>query len=296
MHIFNQRGDRLIINRQTNFQIIPDMAIDRMGIPVIGPLFQLGDPRLIRIFHHHGNEIHPRFDQTTSHQCTLPPTMPTITVANRVGFQRQIKGLFGSVAGQNVDRPLLITVHRIHEPRSINLPLDPVETPQQRHPITKPLFDCRDWTDVRDHKVWCRRIPFDIKRRIGRAEIRCTLRKDIVNPPPRIQGNIIRNPVMNMITTLGDDGPRGRSIVDGIDRGQRNSPRHQPLVTTTVVGKRMRHRSDHGKSICHRGMSRHQLTNIKPGDIGRNRMKRPSVFDRGIWLHVVHVHVRWATW
>ena len=272
------------------------MAVDGVGVPVVDPLLQERDAGLIGVFHDHRHEADASFHQTAGHQGSLSPAVATVTISNRIWLIRQIERLTGAIAGDHPNSSLLIAVHRRHQFRCIDLSLDPIQSTEQFHPIIKPLSDLRYRGNVWNREIRGCRIPFNVKRQIGAAKIRRSLSKYVIDPSPWVQRDLIWQAVVSIFAALGDDGASGWCVVDRINRGRWNAASHHPFVATPMVGKRMGDRTDDVVLVGNRRMSGHQFADVEARYLCRNRVKSPTIFYRGLGLHVVHVHVWRTTW
>jgi len=140
VQVVDQGRHGLIVNWQTDERVAEHVAVDRVGIPVVGQLAGHFFTRRNGILHDHRHEAHATLHEAPRHQGPLAPWVPAVAVAQCVGFLRQIERLARPGAGQEVEGLLMKMVDGPHGAGLIDALSHAIKPGPQRHPVVKPAF------------------------------------------------------------------------------------------------------------------------------------------------------------
>ena len=222
--------------------------------------------------------------------------MTTVTISRFVGLECQIERASRGIARQQAQRPVVELVDGRHQPRGIRLTAKVIEIVEQPSPIVQPPRGFNRRSKIGNLEVLRRRIAHHEKGSVGRPEIRRTHREDIDSLTTVVStADVVRNADIAVLERLRDDGTDGWRVVHRIDRRLRISPRHEPLVPTTVIRKVVRDRADDVELVSDLRVHRQQIADIQARNGRRDRREDAAIVARRLRLQVIRFHVRRPT-
>ena len=162
---------RLIVNRQPHLEVVEDVAVDRVRVPVVGPVRKAT-----------GCPTDTDSPAPSSRSCSPPrraagPTGPAVPssagrsdreVAPAPASGRRPCGRPGSRSARSpAGMEPVVRVDLL----PIDIPLEPIERVEQPRAVVKPSGDLGQRSEVRDLEARRARIADDAERRVRRPEI-----------------------------------------------------------------------------------------------------------------------------
>ena len=274
------------------------MAIHSVGIPIVGPVLEPFHPGYVGVLHHHSHEAGSRLDQASRENSPLPPGVTAVALSQPVIFPRQVKGIANLPRAQHLQGLGIEMIPGREDAAGIDVPAQAVNSLEQANPVVKPVDHLRVDSQALDLEAILVGIRMHDERmgvhpQIGRSEA-----IDIHGVTIFFHQRYIAGQGASFALSLERfDGKRTRhrSIVDKARRLGRLPAGEEALVPTAMIGKRMPDRAYDVVPVGAAGVHRHQLADIEPAHVGRNRPELSTVVAGSIRLHIVHLHMRRTT-
>ncbi len=280
----------MIEERQKRFEALADPPVRRDIVAVVVP-----GARGRVVAQVDRDERDARFDEPSGQERLLAPKVLAVSLADPLRLLRQVEGISGPAADQQVDRLLPVMVHRLDGRGAIDLAAQAVEVRKQRPAVVQPT--------VRQS----RRQPEEVG--LGRpagvladvridGQLRRTVGDERVVPLTQVSG-------VGDVASRGLERHVGRhagaigAVVLGHDRADRRihlavgvDPRSggemaglEDLVRLVVAFASV-HRSDDREPVEHRRLLRQVLAELDAGELRRDHAERSPVLERPAGLRV----------
>ena len=204
VEILDQGRDDLVVVGRPIPQIVEDMTIDRVAVPVAGRAE--GQPaRNIGVLQHDAHKTAAGLDKAAGQERPLAPGMITVPLAHLGRLLREIEGVAGGLAREQIVGLGGEAIHRRHRARTVDIAAKAVDAFKQRPPIGEPRGHVVGQHEVIHLPALFAGIARDEERRVGRAKVGRAECKYVNVVVVACHVNAVGQAAGDVVAHLGDD-------------------------------------------------------------------------------------------